>query len=256
MAFDLGDDRDKHDKRSLDGRDRLARATSEKSPKRRSEMGQVKNEKKTSLHTNARQQRRARILVVEDYKDLQSVFSAMLCGMGFEVAHAENGLEALAAFLDSPLDLVLIDLQIPIMNGSSLAHFIKEVSPNTPVILLTGADEETVWQEVKSGAIYSVIFKPFEIIDFENAVRGALESKKTESPIVPQSTRGRSALNTERNPVRRQGNRNVFCPLYRECLDDAIKGSWQDWDCDDCPHKLNHKNEPDPLLAVTQSSEY
>ena len=226
------------------------------SRERRPEMRHVKNQKKTTEHTNAGQNRRARILVVEDYKNLQSVFSRMLCAMGFEVAHAENGLEALAAFLDSPLDLVLIDLQIPIMNASSLAHFIKEVSPNTPVILLTGADEETVWQEVKSGAIYSVIFKPFEIIDFENAVRGALESKKTESPIVPQSTRGRSALNTERNPVRRQGNRNVFCPLYRECLDDAIKGSWQDWDCDDCPHKLNHKNEPDPLLAVTQSSEY
>jgi len=63
-------------------------------------------------------------------------------------------------------------------------------------------------------------------------------------------------MNTERNPVQRRGNRNVFCPLYRECLDDAIKGSWQDWDCDDCPHKLNHKNEPDPLLSVARSIEY
>ena len=219
-------------------------------------MGQVKNEKKTSVHTNAGQPRRARILVVEDYKNLQSVFSAMISAMGFEVAFAENGLEALAAFLDSPLDLVLIDLQIPIMNGSSLAHFIKEVSPNTPVILLTGADNETVWMQAKSEEIYSVIFKPFEIIDFEKTVRGALELKEAESPFVLQSTRGRSALNTERNPIQRQGNRNIFCPLYRECLDDAIKGSWQDWDCGDCPHKLNHTNEPDPLLAVTRSIEY
>jgi len=59
-------------------------------------------------------------------------------------------------------------------------------------------------------------------------------------------------MNTERNPLRRQGNRNVFCAFYRECLDDAIKGSWQDWDCDDCQHKLNHKNQPDPLLTVTR----
>jgi CheY-like chemotaxis protein len=226
------------------------------SPERRSEMEQVKDEKKTSVYTNAGTRRRARILVVEDYKNLRSVFSTMLCAMGFEVALAQNGLEALAAFFDSPLDLVLIDLQIPILNGSSLAHFIKEVSPNTSVILLTGADKERVWKQAKSEAIYSVIFKPFKIFDFEKTVRGALELKRAESPFVPQSTRGSTAMNTERNPVRRQGNRNIFCPLYRECLDDVIKGSWQDWDCDDCPHKLNHNNEPDPLLAVTRAIEY
>ena len=219
-------------------------------------MGQIKNEKKASVYAKAAQPRRARILVVEDYRNLQSVFSTMLCAMGFEVSHAENGLEALAAFLDGPLDLVLIDLQIPVTKGSSLAHFIREVSPNTPVILIAGADEETVRKQTKGGTIYSVIFKPFEIINFEKTVRGALELKKAESPFVPQSNRGRSATNTERNPVRRQGSRNIFCPFYRECLDDAIKKSWQDWDCGDCPHKLNHQNEPDPLLAVTQWVEY
>jgi two-component system, OmpR family, response regulator MtrA len=256
MAFELGDDRDKRNGRSLDGKDRPARATSGKSPKRRSEMGQVNNEKMASASLNAGHRRRARILVVEDYKNLQCAFSAMLCSTGFDMIFAENGLEALAAFLDCPLDLVLIDLQISVMNGSSLAHFIKEVSPNTPVILLTDADRDTVRKQAKCGAIYSVIFKPFEITDFERTVRGALELKKAESPFVQQSDRGRFAMNTERNPVRRQGNRNIFCPLYRECLDDAIKGSWQDWDCSDCAHKLNHKNEPDPLLAVTRSSEY
>jgi CheY-like chemotaxis protein len=219
-------------------------------------MEQVKNEKKKSVYTNEGQRRRARILMVEDYKNLQSVFSTMLSAMGFEVSHAENGLEALAAVLDGPLDLALVDLQIPIMKCSTLAHFIKEVSPNTPVILLTGVDKETVWKQAKSEAIYSVIFKPFEIVDFEKTVREALEFKRAEFPFVPQSTRGMSVFNTERNPVWRQGNRNIFCPLYRECLDDAIKGSWQDWDCGDCPHKLNHTNEPDPLLAVTRSIEY
>ena len=219
-------------------------------------MGQVKNEKKTTMYTNAGQLRRSRVLMVEDYRNLQSVFSTILCAMGYEVSHAENGLEALAAFLDGPLDLVLIDLQIPVTKGSSLAHFIREVSPNIPVILIAGADEETVRKQTKGGTIYSVIFKPFEIIDFEKTVRGALELKKAESPFVPQSNRGSSATNTERNPVRRQGSRNIFCPFYKECLDDAIKGSWQDWDCGDCPHKLNHKNEPDPLLAVTQWVEY
>lgn len=219
-------------------------------------MGQIMNGKGAPVYATSGHRRRARILVVEDYKNLQRVFQKMLCDMGFEVVHAENGLEALAAFLDGPLDLALIDLQIPVMNGSGFAHFIKEVSPNTSVILLTDADRDMVWRQAQSGASYSLIFKPFDIIDFEKTLRGVLEVTTTESSFVPQSTRGSSAMNTERNPVQRRGNRNVFCPLYRECLDDAIKGSWQGWDCDDCPHKLNHKNEPDPLLAVARSIEY
>jgi hypothetical protein len=63
-------------------------------------------------------------------------------------------------------------------------------------------------------------------------------------------------MDKERNPLQRKGNRNVFCALYGECLDDAIKGSWQDWDCDECQHKLNHNNQPDVLLTVTAPIEY
>jgi hypothetical protein len=63
-------------------------------------------------------------------------------------------------------------------------------------------------------------------------------------------------MNAKRHPVRKRGNRNIFCPFYRECLDDAIKGAWQDWDCEDCRHKLNHKNQPDCLLFVTSAIEY
>lgn len=219
-------------------------------------MGQVKNENQTTMVANAGQRRSARILMVEDYKNLQSVFSTMRYVMGFEVAHAENGLEALAAVLDSPPDLVLIDLQIPVLKCSSLAHFIREVSPATQVILITCAEQETAWKHAKSCAIDSVLSKPFDIIDFEKTIRGALDLKKAESPFTLHPTRRSMSPNIERNPVRRQGNRNIFCSFYKECLDDAIKESWRDWDCGDCPHKLNHQNEPDPLLAVTQWVEY
>jgi CheY-like chemotaxis protein len=147
-------------------------------------MGQVKNEKKTSVCTNAGPGTRRRVLVVEDNKNVQNALSMMLCSMGFEVALADNGLEALAAFLDGSFDLVLTDFQMPMMDGSSLARFIKEMSPNTPVILLTGADRETVSKKAKSESIDSVIFKPFKIIDFEKTVQGALELRKAQQEIT------------------------------------------------------------------------
>jgi len=68
---------------------------------------------------------------------------------------------------------------------------------------------------------------------------------------------GREArMNAERNPLSRKGNRNVPCPYYRECLDDAIKRSWEGWDCDECKHKCNDQNRPWIFLTVAESIEY
>jgi DNA-binding NtrC family response regulator len=121
-----------------------------------------------------------RILVVDDNRDIRNVLSRMLCLMGFEVALAGNGIEALAVFHESSFDLVVTDLQMPIMEGSELAQFVKETSPTTPVILLTGTDRETVWKKVAKGSIDSVIFKPFKLNDFQSTVQGALASGQVE----------------------------------------------------------------------------
>ena len=110
--------------------------------------------------------------VVEDNKSVQDILSVILRSMGFEVALAENGLEAFTLFVESTFDVVLTDLQMPIMDGSRLAHLIKEISPQTRVILLTGADMATVQEKVESGLLDSVMFKPFKIDDLQNAVQG------------------------------------------------------------------------------------
>lgn len=60
--------------------------------------------------------------------------------MGFEVALACNGLEALSLFIERRFDLVLTDLEMPIMGGWGLTRHIKERSPSTPVVLMTGTD--------------------------------------------------------------------------------------------------------------------
>jgi len=138
-------------------------------------MGPTKEEKKKPVYTHLKKEKRIRILVVDDERGVQDVLSGLLCWMGFEVALANNGVEALAIFIENSFDLVLTDLQMPIMDGSNLAHRIKQKSPNTPVVLLTGADGESVRNKVKSGCIDSVIFKPFLLDDFQSTVQKALE---------------------------------------------------------------------------------
>jgi CheY-like chemotaxis protein len=137
-------------------------------------MGETKKETKKSVSSNAGQAISRRILVAEDNKSIQDVVSRILKFMGFEVALAGNGIEALSVFLDSSFDLVLTDLQMPNMDGWSLASRIKERSPNTPVVLMTGADRETVLKKVERGPVDSVLFKPFRLEALQRTVQGAL----------------------------------------------------------------------------------
>ena len=147
-------------------------------------MGQTKNMRKASVYANPGLKAKRRILVVEDNKSVQDILSVILRSMGFEVALAKNGLEALTVFIESWFDLVLTDLQMPIMDGSRLAHLIKEMSPETPIILLTGADMETVKEKVETGPLESVIFKPFKIDDLQNAVQGALGLREAKQGVM------------------------------------------------------------------------
>jgi len=132
------------------------------------------------MRTSLGQGRSRRILVVDDDGDIRKVISNLLRFMGFDVALAGNGIEALAVFVENSFDLVVTDLQMPAMDGSQLAQLVKERSPNTPVIMLTGSDRETVWKKVKTGSVDSVIFKPFKLKDFQRTVQGTLASRQGE----------------------------------------------------------------------------
>jgi CheY-like chemotaxis protein len=148
--------------------------------KNRCGMEETKKETKKSVSSNTAQAIPKRILVADDDKVIRDAVTWFLEFMGFEVALAGNGIEALAVFLESSFDLVLTDLQMPAMDGFSLASHIKERSPSTPVILLTGCDRETVWKKVERAPVDSVIFKPFRLKDLQRTVQGALASRERE----------------------------------------------------------------------------
>jgi CheY-like chemotaxis protein len=140
-------------------------------------MGETRKKDKKSVSSDTARAIYRRILVADDDKSIQDLVFRSLEILGFEVALAGNGIEALAFFLGSSFDLVLTDLQMPAMDGLSLARHIKERSPSTPVILLTGCDRETVRRKVERAFVDSVIFKPFGLKDLQKTVQGAPASR-------------------------------------------------------------------------------
>ena len=70
-----------------------------------------------------------RILVVEDQPDNRQIIRDMLAPTDYEITEAENGEEALAAIASQRPDLILMDIQLPIMDGYTATHQIKAESP-------------------------------------------------------------------------------------------------------------------------------
>jgi CheY-like chemotaxis protein len=130
------------------------------------------------------QRTKKRILVVEDNLDVQNVLSEILYFFGFEVTLVGNGVEALTVFSQNSFDMVLTDLQMPAMDGSSLACHIKERSPETPVILMTGACKGAAWEKAQRATVDSVIFKPFSMADLRQAVQSALDAREGQGSMV------------------------------------------------------------------------
>ncbi|GGW56877.1 ATP-binding protein [Alishewanella tabrizica] len=80
-----------------------------------------------------------RILVAEDNSTNRLVISKMLSRLGIEVVLAQDGAEALLKADEQPLDLVLMDLQMPIMDGFAATRYLKQRYPTLPVIALSAA---------------------------------------------------------------------------------------------------------------------
>jgi len=124
---------------------------------------------------------RSKILIVDDTKDIRDTLSDMLSVMGFEVTVAGSGHEGLELFLKNSFDLVLTDLQMPDLDGWTLALHVKDRSPNTPVVLITGSEKKKVMEKLKGSCVDSVMFKPFTLEDIQETVRIMLDERLRES---------------------------------------------------------------------------
>jgi DNA-binding response OmpR family regulator len=81
------------------------------------------------------------ILIAEDEKDIRGLLAISLKDEGYTVFAAENGIEALKLFRENPVDLAVLDVMMPLLDGFNLLRKIREKN-NIPVIFLTARGED------------------------------------------------------------------------------------------------------------------
>lgn len=121
---------------------------------------------------------KGKILIVEDEKSMREVLKMLLEGESYEVTTASDGLEGVS-YLDKDIfDLVITDMKMPKLSGLELLKRIKEISPETIVIVITAfGTTETAIEAMKLGA-YDYINKPFNIEEIRLIVKKAIEKKR------------------------------------------------------------------------------
>lgn len=84
------------------------------------------------------------VMVVDDSKTVRNYHGSILKSMGIDVIEAENGMEALEKSLDAQVDLYLVDVNMPVMDGYSLIKELRQQPKNlvVPVIMVTTQEKE------------------------------------------------------------------------------------------------------------------
>jgi len=140
------------------------------------EMLQTEIGREKSPHPIPTLGRKTQVLVVDDSQAVREVLSKTLSFLGYDVTLAGNGIEAGRLFFTGSYDVVITDLEMPLLNGWELSRLIKERSPNTPVIVVSGAFDETHWEKTNMSCVDAIILKPFKLKDIEGTVRRLLNS--------------------------------------------------------------------------------
>ena len=146
-----------------------------------------------------------KILVVDDEKIIRDGCHRVLTGKGYDVISAKNGQAALDILAKEPLDMILLDLKMPVMSGEEVLEITGEKYPDIPVIIITGhGTVDTAVECMKKGA-YDFITKPFQIDEFLLTITRAAEKRRLEQKakqFEEENVRNLYDLNLEKSRLK------------------------------------------------------
>jgi PAS domain S-box-containing protein len=147
----------------------------------------------------------AKVLVVDDELDIRDACERILTRTGFQVLKASRGEEGLALLAKEEVDIMLLDLKMPGMDGLDVLKRIRDLGKMIQVIVITGyATVETAIEAMKQGA-YDFIPKPFEPDQLRIVVNRAWEKIRLiheAERLEQERNRTLADLDTEKSRIR------------------------------------------------------
>ena len=120
------------------------------------------------------------ILVIDDMKQVRNILKFSLKKVGYEVSVTSSGKEALKyVFDENPLDLILLDINMPDMDGYEVLRKLREseVTKHIPIIFLTAEGQKRDIQKGIEAGINDYVVKPFKFADLQRRIEKLIARK-------------------------------------------------------------------------------
>lgn len=129
-------------------------------------------------------ERRKHILLVEDDESILFGLQDILEGEGYQITTASNGIDGLKLAAEKPIDLLVLDIMLPGMNGLEICKQIKKEKLTLPIIMLTAKSSE---MDKISGLDYGAddyVTKPFSLSELLARIRAILRRTYPEEEVL------------------------------------------------------------------------
>src|SRR5262245_39197272 len=134
-----------------------------------------------------------RVLFVDDEVSLQELMKAELPRLGHEVTVCPDGRTALKVLEKATFDAAILDLKMPDMTGIQVLERLKQVSPDTEAVMMTGyASKETAVEAMRLGA-FDYIEKPCKLVEIEALLLKVVDRRKLKHENIALQTRIQAA---------------------------------------------------------------
>ena len=119
---------------------------------------------------------RVSILVAEDEADHRNLLRDLVEGAGYSVTVAQNGSEAISFAGMNRFDVALLDIQLPNASGLEVLRYLREHSPSTKAIMITGFGDLKNAMEAREHGAVDFITKPYKSEDILATIERVLKS--------------------------------------------------------------------------------
>jgi CheY-like chemotaxis protein len=120
------------------------------------------------------------VLIIDDELSVCEIARDMLAGLGYTVSIAHDGKSGVEYYRSrqASIDLILLDINMPVMGGRDTFELLRELNPNVRIIVITGYGKDTVETSRFSSAVNGFVQKPFQLELLASRVRQALDEKQ------------------------------------------------------------------------------
>jgi DNA-binding response OmpR family regulator len=130
----------------------------------------------------------ARILTVDDSRSIRQIVQKQLATLGVEIEEAEDGQQGLAKLEELSVDLILLDVTMPVLDGVGMLEKLRASGNKTPVVMLTSESKRSIIATAMKLGIDDYILKPFKEQELRAKVTKSLRLANPDEAAAPASS--------------------------------------------------------------------